>query len=76
MPNYVLQSIHSQYVCVLCEQQAQRKALGFRCPGHGVDDRATRWSLFSPVCRGKWVRVEANEDEDCPCDNGADYIFV
>ncbi|GLH14767.1 Uncharacterized protein GBIM_19088 [Gryllus bimaculatus] len=34
-------------VCVRCETQALRKALGYRCPGHGVEDRATRWTAVA-----------------------------
>ncbi|KAK7871272.1 hypothetical protein R5R35_007556 [Gryllus longicercus] len=45
-------------VCVRCETQALRKALGYRCPGHGVEDRATRWTaLAAPHCHGKWIRL-------------------
>ena len=51
-------------VCVRCETQAIRKALGYRCQGHGVVDRATRWSaLAAPHCHGKWVRLESDQPE-------------
>lgn len=51
-------------VCVRCESQAIRKALGYRCQGHGVVDRATRWSALSAAhCHGKWVRLESDQPE-------------
>ncbi|PSN38721.1 hypothetical protein C0J52_26883 [Blattella germanica] len=68
-------------VCVRCETQALRKNLGYRCAGHGVEDRATRWTALSaPHCHGKWIRLEAESDSasaTCPtCKKGPDYIFV
>ncbi|XP_052131183.1 uncharacterized protein LOC113215681, partial [Frankliniella occidentalis] len=54
-------------VCVRCEAQAIRKALGYRCQGHGVVDRATRWSALSAThCHGKWVRLESDQPEPEP----------
>lgn len=45
-------------VCVLCEAEALRKNLGYRCQGHGVVGLFTRWSsMSSPHCHGKWVRA-------------------
>ncbi|XP_023715451.1 somatomedin-B and thrombospondin type-1 domain-containing protein [Cryptotermes secundus] len=68
-------------VCVRCETQALRKNLGYRCAGHGVEDRATRWTALSaPHCHGKWIRLDAGSsvhDASCPtCKKGPDYIFV
>uniref|UniRef100_A0A8D8SFX0 Somatomedin-B and thrombospondin type-1 domain-containing protein n=3 Tax=Cacopsylla melanoneura TaxID=428564 RepID=A0A8D8SFX0_9HEMI len=46
-------------VCVRCESQAMRPALGYRCPGHGTMDRSTRWSALSiPHCHGRWMRLQ------------------
>lgn len=46
-------------VCVRCESQALRKYLDWRCQGHGVEGRSTRWSALSaPHCHGKWLRVQ------------------
>ncbi|XP_069683285.1 somatomedin-B and thrombospondin type-1 domain-containing protein-like isoform X2 [Periplaneta americana] len=69
-------------VCVRCETQALRKNLGYRCAGHGVEERPTRWTALSaPHCHGKWIRVAADPDSSqeapCPaCKKGPDYIFV
>lgn len=68
-------------VCVKCERQALRKDLGYRCAGHGVEDRATRWTALSAAhCHGKWIRLEGGssvQDASCPtCKKGPDYIFV
>ncbi|RWS21843.1 uncharacterized protein B4U80_10872 [Leptotrombidium deliense] len=64
-------------VCVACESSAMRKHLGYRCHGHGVDDRQTRWtSLSVPDCHGRWIRK--GHSRDCPChrDGHPDFIFV
>ncbi|VVC34068.1 Thrombospondin type-1 (TSP1) repeat,Somatomedin B domain [Cinara cedri] len=68
-------------VCVRCDTQAMRQSLGFRCPGHGTMDRATRWTVLSaPHCHGKWVRLESAGQQDghsCPmCKKGAQFVFV
>ncbi|RWS11239.1 somatomedin-B and thrombospondin type-1 domain-containing protein-like protein, partial [Dinothrombium tinctorium] len=64
-------------VCVICELAAMRKHLGYRCLGHGVDDRQTRWTLLSnPDCHGRWIR--RSHHNECPChsDGHPDFIFV
>lgn len=61
-----------------------RPSLGYRCPGHGTMERATRWTALSaPHCHGKWVRLEVNHavpldaDDSCSvCPGGGDFIFV
>ncbi|XP_049794408.1 somatomedin-B and thrombospondin type-1 domain-containing protein-like [Schistocerca nitens] len=66
-------------VCVRCESQALRPALGYRCAGPGVADRGTRWTALSaPHCHGKWLRLSHHDDQpSCPaCANGASFIFV
>ncbi|XP_013783633.1 somatomedin-B and thrombospondin type-1 domain-containing protein-like [Limulus polyphemus] len=64
-------------VCVACEEAAMRKHLGYRCTGHGVDGKATRWAaLDTSNCHGRWVRM--SEHSVCPChsDPTPDFIFV
>nr|XP_018907152.1 PREDICTED: somatomedin-B and thrombospondin type-1 domain-containing protein-like [Bemisia tabaci] len=71
-------------VCVRCESQAMRPALGYRCPGHGTMDRTTRWAaLAAPHCHGKWVRLDMGlnaleyDDTSCSaCEKGPKFIFV
>ena len=67
--------VPGQQMCALCPADAQRKNLGGRCKGHGVDSRLTKWrSTTKPKCRGKWKRVK--ELRHCPCHQGPDYVFV
>jgi hypothetical protein len=78
---YFMFLFQGERVCVRCETQALRKNLGYRCAGHGVEDRATRWTALSaPHCHGKWIRLDAGSsvhDASCPtCKKGPDYIFV
>jgi hypothetical protein len=78
---YFMFLFQGERVCVRCETQALRKNLGYRCAGHGVEDRATRWTALSaPHCHGKWIRLDAVSsvhDASCPtCKKGPDYIFV
>eukprot|EP00095_Tigriopus_kingsejongensis_P000891 maker-scaffold409_size180341-snap-gene-0.30 protein:Tk00891 transcript:maker-scaffold409_size180341-snap-gene-0.30-mRNA-1 annotation:"RPE-spondin" len=62
-------------MCALCPKDAKRQSLGNRCKGHGVDYELTRWrSTVFPKCHGQWQRIY--ETRDCPCTNGADFIFV
>ncbi|XP_059091506.1 somatomedin-B and thrombospondin type-1 domain-containing protein-like [Tigriopus californicus] len=62
-------------MCALCPEDAKRESLGNRCKGHGVDYQLTRWrSTVFPKCHGQWQRIY--ETRDCPCKNGADFIFV
>ncbi|GBP74280.1 hypothetical protein EVAR_58558_1 [Eumeta japonica] len=59
-------------VCVRCEAAALRRAMQWRCGGHGAVGQPTRFSaLAAPHCRGKWTRAE---DKAC-CDDPA-FIFV
>jgi hypothetical protein len=81
MFNAVCLLFKGERVCVKCETQALRKDLGYRCAGHGVEDRATRWTgLSASHCHGKWIRLDTGssaQDASCPtCKRGPDYIFV
>ncbi|XP_013782941.2 somatomedin-B and thrombospondin type-1 domain-containing protein-like [Limulus polyphemus] len=64
-------------VCVACEGAAMRKHLNYRCTGHGIESRSTRWAaLEASHCHGRWVRV--GDHGRCPChtDGMPDFIFV
>lgn len=64
-------------VCVACETAAMRKHLGYRCKGHGVDGKSTRWAaLDASSCHGRWIKI--SEHSSCPCSTAAvpDFIFV
>ncbi|XP_022253156.1 uncharacterized protein LOC106469051, partial [Limulus polyphemus] len=64
-------------VCVACETAAMRKHLGYRCKGHGVDGKSTRWAaLDASSCHGRWVKI--SEHSACTCNTAAvpDFIFV
>ncbi|XP_044762960.1 somatomedin-B and thrombospondin type-1 domain-containing protein [Coccinella septempunctata] len=67
-------------VCVRCESEALHESLGWRCQGHGVKGRITRWSALSaPHCHGKWLRSVKEESEDCSlekCSSEKSFIFV
>lgn len=67
-------------VCVRCETEALHKSLGWRCQGHGVEGRVTRWSaLTGPHCHGKWLRVQTEPDRKCAaksCQPNSAFIFV
>lgn len=72
-------------VCVLCENEAMRPSLGYRCTGHGTMDRSTRWSALSaPHCHGKWVRLDSASRlrtttaiTRCPvCASSPKFVFV
>ncbi|KAF2885443.1 hypothetical protein ILUMI_20723 [Ignelater luminosus] len=67
-------------ICVKCESEALRKNLGWRCQGHGVEGRTTRWSALSaPHCHGKWLRAQAEADHEClakTCQGDNAFIFV
>lgn len=66
-------------VCVKCESEALRKDLGWRCQGHGVEGKTTRWTALSaPHCHGKWLRAqEANKDcSPKTCQDEHAFIFV
>lgn len=65
--------------CVRCELQAMRKSLGYRCPGHGTMERATRWTALSAhQCHGQWVRLEHtyHGDSCAQCPGRGEFIFV
>ena len=75
LKNNITHCVPGQQMCALCPADAQRKNLGGRCKGHGVDSRLTKWrSTTKPKCRGKWKRVK--ELRHCPCHQGPDYVFV
>ncbi|XP_013791694.2 uncharacterized protein LOC106475562, partial [Limulus polyphemus] len=64
-------------VCVACETTAMRMHLGYRCNGHGIESRSTRWAaLEASHCHGRWVRL--SDHGRCPChtDGSPDFIFV
>ena len=63
-------------MCVICEREAQRAHLDYRCAGTEADNgRATRFSsLREPACHGKWKLIRS--DLTCSCNAGAQYIFV
>ncbi|XP_023211060.1 somatomedin-B and thrombospondin type-1 domain-containing protein-like [Centruroides sculpturatus] len=64
-------------ICVTCEHAAMRKHLGYRCNGHGIHNKPTRWATLSnPQCHGRWIRKE--KIDQCPCHEGGkpDFIFV
>ncbi|KAI4455358.1 rpe-spondin [Holotrichia oblita] len=67
-------------ICVKCESEALRKNLDWRCQGHGVAGRVTRWSAFSaPHCHGKWLRAQPEPSKECPaknCPSNSTFIFV
>ncbi|VEN59394.1 unnamed protein product, partial [Callosobruchus maculatus] len=65
-------------VCVRCESEALHENLGWRCQGHGVEGRPTRWSALSaPHCHGKWARVHHIPDAQCRCQQRSpQFIFV
>nr|XP_022920519.1 uncharacterized protein LOC111428986 [Onthophagus taurus]XP_022920520.1 uncharacterized protein LOC111428986 [Onthophagus taurus]XP_022920521.1 uncharacterized protein LOC111428986 [Onthophagus taurus] len=67
-------------ICVKCESEALHKSLGWRCQGHGVSGRITRWSAFSaPHCHGKWLRAQPEGDKMCVeknCTGNTTFIFV
>lgn len=61
-------------LCISCEEAAMRGHLGYRCNGHGVDNKPTRWTFVAnPRCHGRWTRLEVTDR----CQNGKpDFIFV
>ena len=64
-------------VCVQCQDAAMRKHLGYRCHGHGVEGKITRWTaLAGHACHGRWVKRE--QYSVCPChpSGDPDFIFV
>ncbi|CAH1382175.1 unnamed protein product [Tenebrio molitor] len=67
-------------VCVRCESEALHQSLGWRCQGHGVQGRITRFSALSaPHCHGKWLRAQAEVDRACTsttCKAESAFIFV
>ncbi|RZC34768.1 hypothetical protein BDFB_007544 [Asbolus verrucosus] len=67
-------------VCVRCESEALHQNLGWRCQGHGVEGRITRFSALSaPHCHGKWLRAQAEVDRSCTartCKAESAFIFV
>lgn len=67
-------------ICVKCQSEALRKTLNWRCQGHGVEGRTTRWSALSaPHCHGKWLRAQAKSDHNCiakSCQGENAFIFV
>ncbi|XP_045465529.1 somatomedin-B and thrombospondin type-1 domain-containing protein [Harmonia axyridis] len=69
-----------EHVCVRCESEALHESLGWRCQGHGVKGRITRWSALSaPHCHGKWLRSVKETSEDCSveqCSSEKAFIFV
>ncbi|XP_035229530.1 somatomedin-B and thrombospondin type-1 domain-containing protein-like [Stegodyphus dumicola] len=64
-------------VCVVCETAAMRKHLGYRCQGHGVDHKTTRFTFLAfPQCHGRWKRLEMTDKCTCNENGDADFIFV
>lgn len=64
-------------VCISCEDAAMRGHLGYRCNGHGVDEKPTRWTLVAnPRCHGRWVRQEVTDTCTCHTTGKPDFIFV
>ncbi|KPM07431.1 thrombospondin-like protein [Sarcoptes scabiei] len=77
-------------ICVYCQEAAMRSHLGYRCTGHGIDTKPTRWSIFNQDgCHGKWIRLEKQSVNKgrCFCSKSkinstlgigseADFIFV
>lgn len=66
--------VKGAHLCISCEDAAMRGHLGYRCNGHGVEGKPTRWTFMSsPRCHGRWTRLETVER----CKNGKpDFIFV
>ncbi|XP_076373203.1 somatomedin-B and thrombospondin type-1 domain-containing protein-like [Tachypleus tridentatus] len=71
-------SLHKgKRVCVACEATAMRKYLGYRCNGHGIESRSTRWAaLEASHCHGRWVRLSTHNRCPCHADGSPDFIFV
>ncbi|KAK9874145.1 hypothetical protein WA026_002500 [Henosepilachna vigintioctopunctata] len=69
-----------EQICVRCESEALHESLGWRCQGHGVQGRITRWSALSaPHCHGKWLRSVKEHNQDCSiekCSSETAFIFV
>nr|XP_042903211.1 somatomedin-B and thrombospondin type-1 domain-containing protein isoform X2 [Parasteatoda tepidariorum] len=64
-------------VCVSCETAAMRKHLGYRCQGHGVEHKSTRFAFLSfPQCHGRWKKKETVEKCNCDEEGKANFIFV
>ncbi|CAG2102352.1 unnamed protein product [Medioppia subpectinata] len=64
-------------VCVQCQDAAMRKHLGYRCHGHGVEGKVTRWTaLAGNSCHGRWVRREQYTHCPCHATGHPDFIFV
>ncbi|UYV63518.1 hypothetical protein LAZ67_2004441 [Cordylochernes scorpioides] len=64
-------------VCVRCERAAWRKHLGYRCNGHGVVGKQTRWiTLPKTGCTGRWMRKEVSDNCPCHTTGQPDFIFV
>jgi hypothetical protein len=72
--------VAGERVCVRCESEALHQSLGWRCQGHGVQGRITRFSALSaPHCHGKWLRAQAEVDRACTsttCKAESAFIFV
>ncbi|XP_054713139.1 somatomedin-B and thrombospondin type-1 domain-containing protein-like [Uloborus diversus] len=64
-------------VCVVCETAAMRKHLGYRCQGHGVEHKSTRFTYLPfSQCHGRWKKLETSEKCNCNQNGDADFIFV
>ncbi|GFW04433.1 hypothetical protein TNCV_878021 [Trichonephila clavipes] len=66
--------VKGAHLCISCEDAAMRGHLGYRCNGHGVDNKPTRWTyVANPRCHGRWTRLEVLDR----CKSGKpDFIFV
>lgn len=68
---------HGNTVCVLCDSKSQHSHLGGRCTGHGTEGKRTRFkNVLTPRCSGKWTRIMITDDGECPCKEGATFMFV
>ena len=69
--------ISGNTVCVLCDSKSQHSHLGGRCTGHGTEGKRTRFkNVLTPRCSGKWTRIMITDDGECPCKEGATFMFV
>ncbi|KAH9395271.1 hypothetical protein TYRP_016729 [Tyrophagus putrescentiae] len=73
-------------VCVQCQDAAMRRHLGYRCSGHGLLGKSTRWTaLGNTGCHGRWIRLDervaasycgGNKNGTAFGSNEPDFIFV
>lgn len=68
-------------VCVECQALAMRSLLGYRCRGHGVMMKETRWAAVATTpgigrCQGKWTLKSRQKNCQCASDSRQSFILI